>query len=330
MPVTETLAALKAVVGIAGVAYSLVKNIDEGQNFKFEEVNRAIFGESIGGMFSSFSKDGIRYGLDKLKEKYATVSFDKDSLNYDMQKAARKAHLVATFFAAQHSLLVIRAGRGGGETSLVDKTLQRVGRLLSPDASEAYLKEVIEYLNREIRKPENAVVSTLSFDDFSSVFDTYRLAVSPASSEQISKLLKDNMLAELEGMFRPLDSPFDREAFDLLKETLEKGWEETAPKKSTGERFVGQPPQLPEKPCGQDLRLVSPRLFDLQRGIQKQPARHCRSPQIFTARHLCPPRNLRQARSEPHRTARANLRLCGAARRYQGRCRRVQARREGA
>lgn len=238
MPVLESVVALKAVVGIAGVASALFVNRDSSGNFKFDEIPKAIFGEAIGGIYADFFKEGIGSGYASLKAKYEQISLDKDTLNHDLQKAARKAQLIATFFAAQYCLEQVRAENNSAET-FAGKTLERAKNLVVTDSREAYLKEVINYLNDEIKNVDNAVFSgTLSFDEFVPVFDTYRQAVESGSQASISESLKADIIRELEILSTFPNYKFDRDAFSLLTATIQTGWEELPPERVLSEHFV--------------------------------------------------------------------------------------------
>jgi len=238
MPVLESVVALKAVVGIAGVASALFVNRDSAGNFKFDEIPKAIFGEAIGGIYADFFKEGIGSGYASLKAKYEQVSLDKDTLNHDLQKAARKAQLIATFFAAQYCLEQVRAENNSAET-FAGKTLERAKNLVVTDSREAYLKEVINYLNDEIKNVDKAVFSgTLSFDEFVSVFDVYRQVIESGSQASVSESLKEDIIRELEILSTFPNYKFDRDAFSLLAATIQTGWEELPPERVLSEHFV--------------------------------------------------------------------------------------------
>jgi tetratricopeptide (TPR) repeat protein len=251
MPLAESLMALKAVVGITGVAISLYKKgLTSSGEIDNDKTLEAIFGQFVGGVFYDLTKGGASATYEYFKSKYAKIDLSKDKLNHDLQKAARKAQLVATFFATQYCLEETKAENAqvspDEEKSLVGRTIDRAKditnkakRVAFKNSRETYLKEVIEYLNKEIKTPENAVVETLSFDDFLKIFDVYKQAITQDSQMEISTFLKADILAELEWLHKLNPNfIFDRDAFDLLKTTVENGWEELPLERRSSEHFI--------------------------------------------------------------------------------------------
>jgi tetratricopeptide (TPR) repeat protein len=238
MPILESIVALKAIVGIAGVASALYSNRNEEGNFDFGEFPKAFFGETFGGIVADCFRQGLAQNYNQLKAKYSRIQLDKDNLNHDLQKAARKSQLIATFFAAQYCLEQVKAENNSAET-FVGKKIERAKGMVFTDSREAYLKEVINYLNDEIKNVENAAYSeTLSFDEFVQVFDIYRQAVESGSQAEVSHSLKEDILRELELLPKFSVLKFDQDAFSLLAATIQTGWEELPPERVLSEHFV--------------------------------------------------------------------------------------------
>lgn len=242
MPALESLIALKTVVGIAGVAYSLLNNTNEKGDFDFNKFPEAFLGETFGGIISDCFRDGLKSNLESIKNKYSTINFDKDSLNHDLQKAARKAQLIATFFAAQYCLEEIKRiavdVKSNGRSGKFHKFIGHAKHKLLKGDGEKYLEEVINYLNNEIRKSANSTIKSLNFEEFLRIFDTYEIASSTNSEIQISQILKNDICDELEVVSNFPTSNFDQKTFEFLKSTIHAGWIELPTEWPLSEHFV--------------------------------------------------------------------------------------------
>jgi tetratricopeptide (TPR) repeat protein len=218
---TDSIANWKAVVGVFALASALFLNRNSSGNFNFDEFPKVFLGETFGGVVTDCLRQGLAQNYNQLKAKYSRIELNKDILNYDLQRTARKARLIATFFAAQHCLEQVKAENK------------------SKDDREAYLNEVIKYLSDEIKNVENVVYrAAISFDEFVQIFDIYQRVVERGVQAAVSNSLKEDILRELEIHSTFPDSKFDPDAFSLLATTLQTGWEELSPKGGANEHFV--------------------------------------------------------------------------------------------
>lgn len=230
---------LKFAVGLAGVAYSLyVEGFKEG-GVKDNKTLDSIFGQFVGGVFYDFTKGGGLTVLDQLKAKYLGFDLSKDDLNHDLQKAARKAQLIATFFAAQNCLETIKAENTPSlDRNLFGKGFDRIkGFIESRDSRQIFLESVIKYLNQQIQGLNKHPFSkNLTAEQFHACFDIYQKTTAPNFQELVAKEFKAEMIEEFEYLqrFETLTGgyqnvSFDSEGFKSLKNAINNGWNEPLP-----------------------------------------------------------------------------------------------------
>jgi X-X-X-Leu-X-X-Gly heptad repeat protein len=233
MPLTS-IALIKTAVGIIGAGISLAKAAEAGDSNATklsDKLSEAIFSETFGGIFADWVKGGADAGYARLKEKLNGIEYSQDSLNHDLQRAARKAQLIATFFACQSCLAKLEAEKfARQDESQLARIRERVQERVWPgDAPEKkYLSKVIKYLNAEIKNNEAAVYgSKLTFVEFSSIFDTYAIVVDEGKQANFAQQLKREFLDELRLTTKlDLGFQFDKKGFGLLEEAVLSGWEE--------------------------------------------------------------------------------------------------------
>ena len=226
--VVETLTTLRIVAGLIGVGATLYHGEDDKGESLFKKTPEAIFGQVIGGIFYDFFKVGAEKAHQTLTNKYKNISIDRNSLNHDLQRAARKAQLVATFFAAQDCLEKVKAANlpdeeRGTIRQFFDKPLNFIkGR----DSRLVFLEAVVKYLDEAIKSVENdSFVENLSLEQFESVFDTYKQAINPDTQKNVAAEFKKDIIREFEVLGK-ISSEFkiDDDGFKILKTAIFDGW----------------------------------------------------------------------------------------------------------
>jgi Flp pilus assembly protein TadD len=250
MPAVETLVALKIAVGVTGVLWSAYNKAGTDEKaFNNDEAYKAVLGQFIGGMFYDFVKGGAGATLEKLQSKYSKINLGTDNLNHDLQKAARKAQLIATFFAAQNCLQKL-AAKNNEESSLVQKVIVKGKEVLAGRTDEQmFFHQLINYLNEQIKDEaiENAIYKgDLDAEKFEAIFTITNQTVGSSNEaeaqtarEKIAGMMRDSVLEEIEYAVRIVpDFKMNEAGLDSLKSTLENGWEEIPPEPQDSNEYV--------------------------------------------------------------------------------------------
>lgn len=240
--VLETLTTLRIVAGLVAVGATLYHGEDDKGESLYQKTPEAIFGQVIGGIFYDFFKLGASKAHETLVNKYKNINFDRDSLNHDLQKAARQAQLVATFFAAQDCLEKVKAANLPDTES--GKVKQFFGKatefIKGRDAREVYLASIIKFLDEAINNLDSADFSgSLTNEQFSTVFDTYQQGLNPKNKKDIADSFKQDIIRELK-ILEIVDSEIkrDAEAFKMLTDAINDGWNELPKENILSEKFV--------------------------------------------------------------------------------------------
>ena len=109
LTLVTALTSFRVLAGVVGVGSALYFNQTKEGTFDFGEVPKAIFGEAIGGLFAQWLNEGNSLAYDQFLKRLETL--DAHALNHDLQRAAAKAQILATFFAVQSCLADIEADR---------------------------------------------------------------------------------------------------------------------------------------------------------------------------------------------------------------------------
>lgn len=214
----EAATTLKVLAGVVGVGYSIYSNRTADGAFDFNEIPKAIFGTTVGELFTGWLKAGSDAAYKKFLDGYNAL--DKDALNHDLQRAALKAQLLATFFASQACLVELKTGRGS------------LWLMLREEGDQRWLTNVTKYLKGEIKKLEDRAsdLQLVNFDsaldraEILSIFDPGKTDDPQATQKQVSDKLKKSVLRDLESNY--FGVAFNERAFGLLKDKIEKGWQE--------------------------------------------------------------------------------------------------------
>ena len=183
------------------------------ENSLMTEIGNAAFGEGVGGSIADLFKEGSAAAYEKILAQLS--EFDKSHLNHDLHRAARKAQLLATFFACRACLLEFAGEERKREEK---KWLAKLGESL---------KRKINNLPHEV--PQTAVNN----QDILEIFNANDKTVNDIQQEIVKKLR-----AETYDLIRTDNESFllyNQNGFDLLKDKIENGWTEqltpTAPEK---------------------------------------------------------------------------------------------------
>lgn len=188
---------------VAGGISAIVKN-SAGENTLLSEIGSASFGEGVGGSIADLFKEGSATAFEKVLNQIAQPH--QDQLNHHLNRAARKAQLLATFFACRGCLSEIE---GDNRKDVEKKWLEKLGQSLA----------------KRINNIENENLSlSVNREDISVIFNTEDKTIGEAEQTVIKKLQEetfDLILTDAESF--PI---FDRNGFTLLKNCIETGWTE--------------------------------------------------------------------------------------------------------
>ena len=215
------MTSLRVLAGVVGVGYSIYSNQTDEGSFDFGEVPKAIFGTAVGGLFADWLKEGSEASYVKFLEKIS--SLDADSLNHDLQKAARKATLLATYFACQGCLADIKSER--------HNIWKRFKNIAWKDEDINWLVEVSKNLKAEIKDTENATFDNkLDYKELLGIFDKENIANAKTIQDEFAVNLKETTLADIKSDYLSkfgglITVPFSQNAFELLSEAIHNSWE---------------------------------------------------------------------------------------------------------
>ncbi|HWS99376.1 MAG TPA: hypothetical protein VN256_03815 [Pyrinomonadaceae bacterium] len=211
----EAATTLRVLAGVVGVGYSLYSK-SQDEKFDFGQVSEAIFGQAVGGIFYDWFKSGSKIAYQRFLSNLNTL--DKDSLNYDLQRAASKAQILATFFACQACLINLKTDR----SSVLDKVKHVAGQ----DKDFRWLTEVSKYLKASIKNPPDHIFDArLDYQDIFSIFDQQNLAGAESTQQEVSEKIKKAVIADIKNTYFGVDSSAG--ALSLLEGKINDGWEES-------------------------------------------------------------------------------------------------------
>ena len=226
------LTSLRVLVGVAGAGYSIYTNKIQDNavnakdvgNFNFGEIPKAIFGQVVGGIFYDFIKGGTSAGYEQFLQRISASSVE--TLNHDLQRAARKATLLATYFACQGCLADIKLKRHSIWKQFKDIAWK------GEDIN--WLVAVSKSLKDEIKNIDSITFDeNINYKELFSIFDKDNLANPEEKQEELSKKLKEETLNDIKNSYYAkfggqITIPFSQNAFDLLSEAINDGWEQFA------------------------------------------------------------------------------------------------------
>ncbi|HEX8265586.1 MAG TPA: hypothetical protein VF596_09290 [Pyrinomonadaceae bacterium] len=221
LTLVTALTSFRVLAGVVGVAYALNSN-QEGGKFKFDELQKAIFGEAIGGLFADWFNKGNSLAYKEFLKRIEKL--DPNSLNHDLQRAAAKAQILATFFAVQSCLTDIKSER----TGLIEKFRNRYFKPADLD----WLSNVSKSLREDLSKVETETFDTnLDYKEIFAVFDQSSVAHYKITQRNVAKQLKEAVLNDIKNRYYEKylgikSVEFSQNGFDLLKDKIEKGWKE--------------------------------------------------------------------------------------------------------
>ncbi|MCY7346482.1 MAG: tetratricopeptide repeat protein, partial [Pyrinomonadaceae bacterium] len=233
---------LRVLLGAASVGYSIYTNRVQDSTVKPEDIGTfnfgaipgAIFGQAVGGVIYDFLKGGVSDSLEKYSQRINAI--DSNSLNHDLQRAARKATLLATYFACQSCLADIEARQQNFWKKMVGAAWR--------NEDTKFLIAVSKNLKAEIANLENTTFDNkINPQDLFSIFDRENVANSKDKQEILADELKKETIQEIQNSFlahhEQLRVYFSRNAsrhlkdiystdngFKLLKEAIKNVWEQ--------------------------------------------------------------------------------------------------------
>ena len=157
---------------IAGGISAIVKN-SAGENTLLSEIGSASFGEGVGGSIADLFKEGSATAFEKILDQIAEPH--QDQLNHHLNRAARKAQLLATFFACRGCLSEIE-----GDDGL--------------DAEKKWLEKLYKSLAKRIDKIENEKLeSNVNSDDILAIFNSKEKSIGEIEQTVIKKLQEETL-----------------------------------------------------------------------------------------------------------------------------------------
>lgn len=217
---------LRVLVGVASAGYSVYANriSDDGKvdpatvgTFNYGEIPKAIFGQVVGGIVYDFLKGGTADGYEQYLQRINNISADK--LNHDLQRAARKATLTATYLACQGCLAESKSG-----------FWQRLKNLAWKDADTASLIAVSKNLKEELGNLETATFDEkVDYIELFNIFDKDNIAYSKEAQEELSSKLRAETLKEIQNtsyykLFGQQNVYLMDNAYALLTDAINNGW----------------------------------------------------------------------------------------------------------
>lgn len=241
MPI-EHYALTRLAFGVVSIAISIYKKgISDSGSIETDKTFESIFSQFVGGTVYDLTKTGASQTYSKLKAKYANSNvYDKDDLNHDLQKAARKSQLIATYFAVQHCLKKSNENDYASDKRLVNKLVGKAKQIsgYSPkNTQKEYFEKVIQYLDQEIKDIESLPTGSITLDALELIKDYEKH--DPANLESsISAFLKDDILDELKLKGILEGTELDPGSLNILKATIKNGWEELPKAHKGNEKFL--------------------------------------------------------------------------------------------
>jgi hypothetical protein len=224
LTVAATLTTFRVLAGVVGIGFSLYANRTESGEFDFQKIPEAIFGQVVGGLFANWLKEGSDAAYDVFIQKLSEIG--KDSLQQELQSAARKAYLLSTYFACQSCLAEIESERIG--------LFRKVKNKIWKDEDVNWLNAVKKDLQSKIKDLEtHQFQDEIDYKTIFTIFD-YEKLNSGAEAETLQEFqikLKAECLWDLRNNYYSkalgqVAVPFSEEGYNLLQEAIMNGWEE--------------------------------------------------------------------------------------------------------
>lgn len=193
-----SLASLRVLVGVVGFGYSMYSrgwaddSSQEKTNFNQGKLLEAIYGGSIGNLIYDFIKGGASATADLINkiERHGGI----DELNHDLQRAARKAQLLATWFACQSCLGNLRFSRSS--------YIKRLKNIVINDDDIRWLIAVSRRLKEEIDALPNAVFdNNLNYQELFQIFDKDKIINTETNSKEFAEKIKEENLKEVKSNY---------------------------------------------------------------------------------------------------------------------------------
>ncbi len=225
MSLTLSLASLRVLLGLVGVGYSLLK-ADFGAGASVSnEILKSVLGGTVEGVTYDLLKGGGESALKQIAD--SLQQGDSENLNHDLQRAARKAQLTATLLAVRACLKETKRLKAD-EKSLWSKAVGKIWK----DEDEKWLNAVAGAWRKKIESVPNEVPpGNVERDQIIGLFDPQRNLAPTEIQSQLVKELKDDALAEIRTEY--YGTTFSDNAYKLLEEAINTGWNETQDDKSS-------------------------------------------------------------------------------------------------
>ncbi len=225
MSLTLSLASLRVLLGLVGVGYSLLK-ADFGAGASVSnEILKSVLGGTVEGVTYDLLKGGGESALKQIAD--SLRQGDSENLNHDLQRAARKAQLTATLLAVRACLKETKR-LNANEKSLWSRARGWVRK----GEDEKWLNAVAGAWRKKIESVPNEVPpGNIERDQIIGLFDPQPNLAPTEIQSQLVKELKDDALAEIRTEY--YGTSFSDDAYKLLEEAINTGWNETGDDKSS-------------------------------------------------------------------------------------------------
>jgi hypothetical protein len=208
---------LRVLVGIIGVGYSLYSNRTPTGDFDFSKITEAIFGETVGGLFSDWFREGTSAAHDALFQNLEKAS--QGALVTELQLTVRRAQLAATLMACQACITRFSVERPS-LASRARAVVKRDDEIRWLNAVADHLKQQLKDSFPSIEKMDSAELITF----FSEINDPTDEPVQGLKARAKSAVLSDIRNAYYDRLWGQVDIPVNQRAYDALEDAILNGW----------------------------------------------------------------------------------------------------------
>lgn len=226
--ITLGLAGARMLAGVIGVSSSFFNEDFAGSNADpLNKLKDSIFGEFIGGLASGWAKEAKDFTIGKFYDQ--VINIDRNNLNHDLQRAARKAQLIATLWACEASLKEIK-----DEQQLnLSKTKAFLKSWIWAEKDTKWLQGLKDWIKAELKIIDKIPPQIdINYEDVYRIFDLNLSLSASEAQKSFIKAIIDSTLEEIRSQ------PYKRfgitiedsdTGYDLIKSKITEGWQEFIP-----------------------------------------------------------------------------------------------------
>lgn len=210
--------AFRVLVGVIGVGYSIYSNRTDTGQFDFSKVSDAIFGETVGGLFSDWLREGTTAAHDALIQRLEASA--ADPILNELQLTIRRAQILATLVAVQACISRFELDR--------QTITAKLKTVLRNDAELLWLNAVV----KDLRQQLNESPSNISKDELTDLV-SFISDIEKSTNVDMGKELKERAIVSVLSDIRnryysqlggQLDVPFNDGAYKAVEDAIRNGW----------------------------------------------------------------------------------------------------------